>query len=264
MKYSPGSKEIYSEVIDGLSYYQTTGEVYHTLRSKAKFHKFYLQAITGRAFPKILDIGCPKAKYLGIDVSSKAITIAKSLSRKRGEKNVDFQIVDGNKPLPFSDKSFDIIYALELIEHLKTPAQFFAEVRRVLKDNGVFIVSTPNADTFLNKISRWLPPSLSQALNQARLQDFARHGTSSPITPIVWDRDAHISLWGFSKWRSTLVQSGFKLDCIEGSSFYGGSRYISEKPFLLGLMILLDSVIDLLPFKPHLQMCMLLKLVKAK
>lgn len=275
MKYKKGDKNIYNEPFDGLSYYPTTGEIYHTNRSKAKFHKFYLEALAGRSSPRILDIGCfigtelfmlpkpnTKAAYWGIDISPSTINYARSLARQRGEKEIIFQVGDGNRTLNFPDKYFDIIYALELVEHINDPAKFIKEVYRILRDDGVFIISTPNAGTFLNKISSALPSRVMRHLNSSREADFRRHGRTTHIDSSVWDRDAHVSLWNYSRWKNMFKTNGFVIEKTEGSSFFGGSRFISERPFLLGLVVLLDSFIDLLPLKPNLQMCMVLKLKK--
>lgn len=275
MKFKKGDKKIYDEAFDGLSYYQTTGEVYHTNRSKHKFHKFYLEAIKGRSKPKVLDIGCyvgtelfmlpksnPNIKYWGVDISQNTVNYARALAKKRGEDNITFETVDGNKSFKYPDNFFDVIYALELVEHLNYPTKFIKEIRRILKKDGVFIISTPNGDTFLNKIQKLLPKIISHKIYLSRERDFTRHGKVANIDSSVWDNDAHVSLWGYNRWKSVFETEGFYVEKVEGSSFYGGSRYISERPFLLGLMILLDSFIDLLPFKPFFQMCMILKLKK--
>jgi len=46
--------------------------------------------------------------------------------------------------LPFRNKSFDTVVTLETIEHLSNPKKFIKQIRRVLKDNGILILSTPN------------------------------------------------------------------------------------------------------------------------
>ena len=44
----------------------------------------------------------------------------------------------------FGDRVFDAIVSFETIEHIDQPLVFLGNVRRVLKPNGVLIISTPN------------------------------------------------------------------------------------------------------------------------
>ena len=50
--------------------------------------------------------------------------------------------------LPFRDASFDLIVALEIIEHLKDHRLLLQEARRVLSASGQFVVSTPNREYY--------------------------------------------------------------------------------------------------------------------
>ena len=55
--------------------------------------------------------------------------------------------------IPFNDKSYDIVYAIEVIEHLENPVDFIKEVYRVLRPDGRFIITTPNVLNINSRLS---------------------------------------------------------------------------------------------------------------
>lgn len=73
--------------------------------------------------------------------------------------NVDYVIADAEQ-LPFLDNTFDIITCRIAAHHFPRPDQFVSEVKRVLKDNGKFLlidnVSPDNNvyDAFINKLEK--------------------------------------------------------------------------------------------------------------
>jgi SAM-dependent methyltransferase len=70
--------------------------------------------------------------------------------------------------LPFSNPSFDIVYSIEVIEHLRCPYDFIDECYRILKPNGILIISTPNTLSLNSKLKFFItgfcefykPPSI--------------------------------------------------------------------------------------------------------
>jgi SAM-dependent methyltransferase len=59
--------------------------------------------------------------------------------------------VDLNSFLPFKSGSFDAVNLVEVIEHIENQPQLIREIGRVLKPEGVVLISTPN---ILNMLSR--------------------------------------------------------------------------------------------------------------
>ena len=57
--------------------------------------------------------------------------------------NLDYEI------LPFENDSFDIIICLETLEHIINPKRVMKEFKRVVKKNGMIIVSIPNDYNFV-------------------------------------------------------------------------------------------------------------------
>lgn len=50
--------------------------------------------------------------------------------------------------LPLGDDSVDVVVSFETLEHVSDQELFIAEVRRVLRDGGLFIVSTPDRHVY--------------------------------------------------------------------------------------------------------------------
>lgn len=59
--------------------------------------------------------------------------------------------VDLNEHLPFRSAAFDGVNLIEVIEHIEHQAQLIREIARVLRKEGVVVISTPN---ILNVLSR--------------------------------------------------------------------------------------------------------------
>lgn len=268
-------------VREGLSYYRLVGETYHHNRLKKKLHRFVVNHLkelqrNSQKRAKLLDIGCdtgadlfmlPKVEGItverfGTDLSKGAIEQAQALAQKRGEKNIEFKAVNANEPQPFKDHSFDIVTASELIEHIEKPVELLNEIARLLKPNGIAVITTPNEKSFQKFIlDKLLPKKTAGAFEASRTQGFTRHGASTSLDHNDWDEEAHISIYGANQWKKIVSQSNLKLEKMVGSSFYGGLPGFEKYPALMATMILADSFIDIFTFlQPHLQTCVVMKL----
>ncbi len=98
---------------------------------------------------RVLDAGCGEgygtdllasagaASVVGVDVDEPTIEHA------RERYGRDFQVADIAE-LPFEDDSFDLVVCFETIEHVADAPRVVAELRRVLVEDGVLLISTPN------------------------------------------------------------------------------------------------------------------------
>ncbi len=79
-------------------------------------------------------------KVYGVDISDISIQYAQ---QTYGAENIEYLVGDGEK-IPLPDNSVEIVTSFETIEHIPNYRQFMKEVSRVLKDDGLFVLSTPN------------------------------------------------------------------------------------------------------------------------
>jgi SAM-dependent methyltransferase len=96
-----------------------------------------------RVFPgaAVLDIGARDGglrRYLPADVRYQGIDIAPEFARP------DVLIQDISKGIPFPDATYDFAFIIEVLEHVPNPFGTLSEIHRVLRPNGVLIVSVPN------------------------------------------------------------------------------------------------------------------------
>jgi 2-polyprenyl-3-methyl-5-hydroxy-6-metoxy-1,4-benzoquinol methylase len=118
--------------------------------------EFYqkLTALAGDlAGRRILEVGCGKGGFLkaigerfscelhGVDFVN---TYVEEASRRIGPK-ATITVANVQEQLPYPDHHFDVIFCMEVLEHLKFPERCLAEVGRVLKVEGKLILSIPNA-----------------------------------------------------------------------------------------------------------------------
>lgn len=115
-----------------------------------------------------------------------------------------------SQQIPLASNSFDVVSALQVIEHFQSPEDFLSEVARVLRPGGLLLVSTPNTRGI-----------------GARLMGEAWQGI----------RDDHISLREPASWRNALSDSGF--ECIsDGTTLFNGLPVIGRSPFSIPFLAL--------------------------
>ncbi len=129
-------------------HYQSLTYGEHLARYKAALglvkNKVVLDVASGAGYGSAL-LAEQAKKVIGIDYDPQAVNYAASLYKKG---NLSFELANA-EALPCADQSVDVVVSLETIEHLPHPEKFVQEVIRVLKPKGVFYVSTPNDDEYI-------------------------------------------------------------------------------------------------------------------
>ena len=107
----------------------------------------------------ILDIGCAEGE-LSIYLSRKGHSVtASDISEKQLSKihnkikdtnlNINTVLCNIEKSIDnFNNKTFDYIYFMDVIEHVKNPIHTLENIRLLLNDKGKLIIHTPNTCSF--------------------------------------------------------------------------------------------------------------------
>lgn len=145
---------------------------------------------------RVCDLGCgygaPAAvlhERYGVDVTGVTVSRAQhsvAVDRAEGREELRFHLRDWSDN-GFSSKSFDAVVAIESTEHLDDRAEAFAEVHRVLRPGGRFVLCTWMADADLRS---WEVRTLLRPIcREGRLT-----GLASPDETTSWIRNAGLEL----------------------------------------------------------------------
>jgi ubiquinone/menaquinone biosynthesis C-methylase UbiE len=150
-----------------------------------------------------LDVGCGDGEYAELLKSRfkfiAGVDIINFFNHSKICKGLGFVQADGFK-LPFKDETFELAVSMDVLEHVGNDILFLEESKRVLKDNGVILVGTPNLERLSNKLKTALGKKI--------------------IFPCVMGKDekgdcVHLREYTEESLKKILVNSGFRKITIE-------------------------------------------------
>jgi SAM-dependent methyltransferase len=213
--------------------------------------------IDAPAGARMLDYGCGNVGYLA-DFHARGFAISGAeLSPRVVEQcrqhGFDVRQVTNFSEIPFGDSEFDIVYLMQVFEHLRDPNVFLAELSRILKPGGTLYLAVPNADSVWrrvfgkNWVSGWFAPFHLFHYNAAGL---ARLGKGYGFELLDTWSDTPES-WFRLNIQALLSPSENRLD--------SKTSFLSSRPvrvFLMGLLRFVE-----LPFKNR--DCLVVKFKKS-
>lgn len=172
-----------------------------TIEIQKKRIEFFLDFLKDQKGCKVLDVGSQNGilchqllqrgyEPYGIDI------VEELIGKSRSEyPQISFQLTDCEQKLPFDEGFFDVVWAGDIIEHIRFTDVFINEVNRVLKIGGFFVLTTPMHNRLKNLI--------------IALYNFERH--FNPEFP-------HLRFYTLKSLQSVLEKRGF---CIKFVKYIG-------------------------------------------
>lgn len=147
----------------------------------------------------ILDIGCGNGNFakklsgrgyevVGCDPEESAIRIAQSEVSKATFKILGVY----DDPAEIGLNGFDLVLAIEVVEHLFLPRELTRFAYKALKPNGILLITTPYYSSYVKNL-------ICSVLNKWDDQ-----------FTVLWD-GGHIKFWSLKTLKSLLEEGGFEM-----------------------------------------------------
>ncbi|MCB2115849.1 MAG: bifunctional 2-polyprenyl-6-hydroxyphenol methylase/3-demethylubiquinol 3-O-methyltransferase UbiG [Rhodobacteraceae bacterium] len=174
---------------------------------------------------RLLDIGCgggllsePMARLgatvVGADAAERNIPVARIHAEEQG-LSIDYRHTTA-EALAAAGEAFDVVLAMEIVEHVAEPQGFVTTCQQLLKPGGLFVASTINRNpkSFMMAIvgaewvMRWLPKGThdwAKFITPDELSTLIAHAAMTPVdrkgfifNPVSWawsisDRDLSVN-----------------------------------------------------------------------
>lgn len=139
---------------DSIKYFDKEAEDYNRSYEGKYCEKMYFEVLNklrGQIFSNILDVGCGTGSLLSLvlneynDVKAYGVDISGGMIKKAADilkDNAELVVGDAEN-IPWEDNMFDIIVCNASFHHYSQPDKVLNEMRRVLRTEGILIISDP-------------------------------------------------------------------------------------------------------------------------
>jgi SAM-dependent methyltransferase len=134
---------------------------------------------------RILDLGCGTGALASL-LTRFGFTDITAVDRSRDGYAAEARFFAANLDAPFADTLldwaarpvlYDLITAIEVIEHLENPSHFLRECRKILaQPSGRLLITSPNVECV---------PGRLKFLRSGNLRHFDEHGDPTHLTPLL-------------------------------------------------------------------------------
>ncbi len=128
-------------------------------------------------------------KVFGLEINPHSLSFARSHYLR---SNIEFIQQDLNGKFPFQNEYFDAIVSFETIEHVQNQNSLISEFNRVLKKNGVLVISSPDREVITDKAKTVNKFHIAELSKKEFIELLSRYFLIEKIygqvkfTPLVW------------------------------------------------------------------------------
>jgi SAM-dependent methyltransferase len=196
-----------------------------------------ISATLNNSSPRILDIGCGTGANLkmlavygqaeGVDISPQAVEFCR-------ERGLDLVKLGAIEHLPYETNSFELVTALDVIEHLDDDIAGLRETRRVLRADGRLLVFVPAfmflwgvQDDVSNHRRRYTLPQLLSAVESAGFSiEWSSYANISFFLPVLLVRSV-MRWFGLS----AATEYGINIPLLNGpfSRLFAAERFVLKR-----------------------------------
>ena len=160
---------------------------------------------------RLAEIGCGRGGLLaaaagrGALVHGADLTASHAAAARNRAPSAGIVVADVLDGLPYRTGAFDVVVAMEVIEHLRDPAECFVEARRLLKQGGMLMLTVPNATAYapFHVLGRLVP---GRWLRRKLLPYEHPVNTRQPID----------TMYAFGEILQLVADNGFRADAVDG------------------------------------------------
>jgi SAM-dependent methyltransferase len=235
---------IYPPTYHSLAFSPENFSFVHRIRSRLEAARLLRYCEGAPAGARILDVGCGDGFHLrllrdhgdptwiveGVDIDIRAV--------ERAEADRIKVHLGTPETLGLPAESYDVIYALQTIEHVEEPAALMAELFRILKPSGRLVLVTDNTESIdfdLFHRSYWGGYHFPRHWNLFNPSALSRLGERTGFTSIRIETIVSPVNWVYSI-HNYLVDKGAPGWLIR--------RFTLKSPVALGVFTLLDIVLQ--------------------
>lgn len=160
-----------------------------------------LKKLSGLYFHTALDLGCgtgaviqailqsfPEKRVYGIDISENMLQKAKEKLKDKASLTLG-----DSEHLPYANEMFDVVYCNDSFHHYPAPEKVIAEVYRVLKPTGSFIIS----DCWQPFFGRIIMNAFMRFSSEGDVKMYSKHEICSLLDlhfqNVIWEKANHTS-----------------------------------------------------------------------